>query len=141
MDVCVVTGTSTGIGRAAALHFARNGFRVAAAMRDPGKAAPLEEAAAAEGLPLRVQALDVTDAGSIAAAVAEIVETEGRVDVLVNNAGLSNSPSRPLTNARSWTWRPDFRSHERRCSPPRPSPRTRWKMVADGTSSGSGSTP
>lgn len=91
MDVCVVTGTSSGIGRAAALHFARNGFRVAAAMRDPGKAAPLEEAAAAEGLPLRVQALDVTDAGSIAAAVAEIVETEGRVDVLVNNAGLSNS--------------------------------------------------
>ncbi len=88
MDVCVVTGTSTGIGRAAALHFAANGFRVVAAMRDLSKAAPLREAA---GAPLRIQKLDVTDAESIDAALAEIDDTEGRIDVLINNAGLSNA--------------------------------------------------
>lgn len=88
MDVCLVTGTSTGIGRAAARRFAAAGYRVVSAMRNPAAAAPFAEAG---GTPIRVQTLDVTDAASIAAAMDEIAATEGRVDVLVNNAGLSNA--------------------------------------------------
>lgn len=91
MDVCVVTGTSTGIGRATALHLARNGFRVRATMRNLAKAGALREAAEREKLPLVVSALDVADGAGLEAAVAAILAEEGRIDVLVNNAGLSSS--------------------------------------------------
>ena len=91
MDVCLITGTSTGIGRAAALHLARHGFRVRATMRDLGKAAPLREAAEREKLPLVVSRLDLADGPGMAAAAAEILAEEGRIDALVNNAGLSSS--------------------------------------------------
>jgi len=91
MDVCLITGTSTGIGRACAVHLARSGFRVRATMRNLEKAAPLLEAAAAEKLPLAVSRLDVADRASLDAGLAEILAEEGHVDVLVNNAGLSNS--------------------------------------------------
>ena len=90
MDVCLITGTSTGIGRATALHLARNGYRVYATMRNLAKADPLREAAA-DGLPLIVRQLDVTSKSSIEACLTEIDEAEGRIDVLVNNAGLSSS--------------------------------------------------
>jgi len=91
MDVCLITGTSTGIGLATALHLARSGFKVRATMRNLGKAGPLRDAAAAESLPLAVSQLDVADGAGIDAAVARILEEEGRIDVLVNNAGLSSS--------------------------------------------------
>ena len=91
MDVCLITGTSTGIGRASALHLARNGFRVRATMRNLDKAGPLREAAEREKLPLVVSRLDVADGPGMDAAVAAILEEEGRIDALVNNAGLSSS--------------------------------------------------
>ena len=52
--VAVVTGTSSGIGFATALHLARNGYRVFAGMRNLEKAAPLVDAARSEGLALEV---------------------------------------------------------------------------------------
>jgi NAD(P)-dependent dehydrogenase (short-subunit alcohol dehydrogenase family) len=91
MDVCLITGTSTGIGRAAALHLARNGFRVRATMRNLDKAGPLSAAAERERLPLVVSRLDLDDGPGLAAAVAAILAEEGRIDALVNNAGLSSS--------------------------------------------------
>lgn len=91
--VAVVTGTSTGIGFSTALHLARNGFTVHAGMRNLAKAAPLEEAAAAEGLPVHVVQLDITDAASCDAAFASI----GDVDLLVNNAGIGGASPLELT--------------------------------------------
>ncbi len=91
MPITLVTGTSTGIGFATALHFARHGHRVVATMRNLGKAAPLEEAARAEQLPLVVRELDVTRPDSIARAMAETRDREGPVDVLVNNAGVGGA--------------------------------------------------
>jgi NAD(P)-dependent dehydrogenase (short-subunit alcohol dehydrogenase family) len=85
--VVLVTGASTGIGRAAALALARRGQRVIAALRDPARAAGLREAAEREGLALDYAVLDVTDAASVARAVAEVLRTYGRLDVLVANAG------------------------------------------------------
>ncbi len=76
-----MTGCSSGIGRAAALEAAARGHRVYATARDT---ASLSD----EGRPeIRTLPLDVTDAGSIAAAVSAALSQEGRIDALVNNAG------------------------------------------------------
>ena len=90
MEICLITGTSTGIGRAAALHLARQGYKVYASMRDGAKAGALREQAAAEKLALIIETLDVSDNQSMLACVDRITAAEGRIDVLINNAGLSS---------------------------------------------------
>ena len=81
----LITGCSTGIGRATAEHLAARGHTVYATARRPESIADLE----AKGC--RVLALDVTDEGSMRAAVDRVVAEEGRVGALVNNAGYSQS--------------------------------------------------
>ncbi len=81
----LITGCSTGIGRATAERLAGAGFTVYATARKPEAIADLE----AKGM--RTLALDVTDEGSMAAAVAAVEEAEGAVGALVNNAGYSQS--------------------------------------------------
>jgi NAD(P)-dependent dehydrogenase (short-subunit alcohol dehydrogenase family) len=78
--VALVTGASSGIGEAAARKLAAAGFTVYGTSR---KAAAGEEREGIVFLPL-----DVTDDGSVAAAVREVLDRSGRIDVLVNNAGL-----------------------------------------------------
>jgi NAD(P)-dependent dehydrogenase (short-subunit alcohol dehydrogenase family) len=77
----LITGCSTGIGRALAEEFARRGQRVFATARR------VEALAGLEGDGIEKLALDVTDAGSIARAVAHVIESAGRIDLLINNAG------------------------------------------------------
>lgn len=85
----LITGTSSGIGLAAAVGAARAGWHAVATMRDTGRADALLAAARAAGVADRVQVkrLDVTDADSAAACVAEVVAEHGRLDAVVNNAG------------------------------------------------------
>jgi short-subunit dehydrogenase len=78
----LITGASSGIGRASALYFAEKGWNVAATMRDPLKAD-----AALQHPQISVFALDVTDADSIARAVDETLARYQKIDVLLNNAG------------------------------------------------------
>jgi NAD(P)-dependent dehydrogenase (short-subunit alcohol dehydrogenase family) len=78
----LITGASSGIGRASALYFAEKGWNVAATMRDPQKAD-----VALQHPQISVFALDVTDAGSIARAVDETLARYQKIDVLLNNAG------------------------------------------------------
>lgn len=80
----LITGASSGIGRATAEHFAARGWTVGALARSAG---PLEEMAGGEGNILPLPA-DVTDAAAVEAAVARLVEKAGRLDVLFNNAGM-----------------------------------------------------
>ena len=91
MQICLITGTSTGIGHATALHLARRGYKVYATMRNTAKGAQLGAAAAAENLDLVIETLDVTDHQSMLDCVARIMAVEGRIDILINNAGLSSS--------------------------------------------------
>ena len=81
----LITGCSSGIGHASALRLRRAGHRVYATARHP---AALEELRAAGCL---TPALDVNDEASMLAAVREIESREGAVDVLINNAGYSQS--------------------------------------------------
>jgi NAD(P)-dependent dehydrogenase (short-subunit alcohol dehydrogenase family) len=81
----LVTGCSTGIGRATAAHLAAAGWTVYATARRPETLAGLE----AQGC--RTLALDVTDETSMRAAVEAVEQAEGAVGVLVNNAGYSQS--------------------------------------------------
>jgi NAD(P)-dependent dehydrogenase (short-subunit alcohol dehydrogenase family) len=88
--VVLITGASSGIGRALARRFGERGWRVFATMRAPegegGRV--LRDEAAAHGWRLTTPALDVTRDDSVEAAVgAALAETGGRLDVLVNNAG------------------------------------------------------
>jgi NAD(P)-dependent dehydrogenase (short-subunit alcohol dehydrogenase family) len=89
MKTIIVTGTSTGIGFATAVSLARAGHDVFAGMRNPAASPDLLKRAAAEGLPIAVIPLDVDNDGSVAAAVAHVLKARGRVDVLVNNAGIA----------------------------------------------------
>lgn len=84
----LITGASTGFGRLTAETLANAGHTVFASMRDPeGK--NLEHAAALGGKGIEVLALDVTDTRSVEKAVSAVVATSGRIDVLVNNAGIA----------------------------------------------------
>lgn len=78
----LITGCSVGIGRAAAEVFQRNGWQVAATMRNPDAGREL-----AKLDNVLVPKLDVTDPGSIRSAVTAAVDRFGGIDVLVNNAG------------------------------------------------------
>lgn len=85
--VALVTGTSSGIGLAAAITLARAGFTTIATVRDPGRADALRERARHEGLQLDVRRLDVCDQASVDACAREVLAHYGKMDVLVNNAG------------------------------------------------------
>jgi NAD(P)-dependent dehydrogenase (short-subunit alcohol dehydrogenase family) len=88
MAVALITGTSSGIGLATAVHFARQGHEVWAGVRNPATATELREAIDRERLPIRLVTLDVDDAASVQHGVGEVHDKAGRVDVLVNNAGI-----------------------------------------------------
>jgi len=92
----LVTGSTSGFGRLTVETLARQGYRVFAGMRAAaGKNAPAAEAlrglAQQERLALQIVEIDVTDDASVERAIAVIIETTGRLDVVVNNAGVSYS--------------------------------------------------
>jgi len=91
MPVVLITGCSSGFGLATALGFAGRGDQVIATMRNPEQAtAPGGRAAALVGVDgITVEQLDVADPDSRADALARTLDRFGRVDVLVNNAGVS----------------------------------------------------
>ena len=89
--VALVTGASSGIGKAATLALVEAGFRVVGASRHASRAT----------LPDGVTFLDldVTRDESVAAAVAQVIERFGRIDVLVNNAGIGSAGAAEETSA------------------------------------------
>ena len=88
MAVVLVTGSSSGIGLATAVHFAGAGHDVYAGVRNPGAATELAAAAETQKSRVRIVTLDVDDDASVTRAAREVLDGSGRVDVLVNNAGI-----------------------------------------------------
>ena len=93
MAIAMVTGTSSGIGLATAVTLARGGHTVVATMRNLDRAGELRSIVAAEKLPVTVAALDVDDDASVSNAIDKALAENGRIDVLVNNAGVGGGGS------------------------------------------------
>ncbi|MCR3752690.1 oxidoreductase [Lentzea californiensis] len=95
-QVALVTGASSGIGRAATLALANAGFRVIGTSRDASRTTP------ADGVTFLD--LDVTSEESVAAVVEQVLERFGRLDVLVNNAGIgANGAAEEISVAQAQT--------------------------------------
>ncbi|MEV6821770.1 SDR family NAD(P)-dependent oxidoreductase [Nocardiopsis dassonvillei] len=87
--IALVTGANKGIGFQTARLLGLEGMTVLAGFRDARRGAEAEKALREEGADVRALALDVTDAGSVRTAAARVEEGFGRLDVLVNNAGVA----------------------------------------------------
>ena len=85
----LITGATDGLGKAAALLLAENGYRVFAAGRSAEKRAQFEALANEKKLPLETLEMDVCDDGSVQQAVNLVYQKAGTIDVLINNAGLA----------------------------------------------------
>ena len=80
-NVVLITGVSSGIGRATAELLARNGYKVFGGARSPEKASAVKD--------VTIVPIDVRDDASVKAGVESVLERAGRIDVLINNAGYS----------------------------------------------------
>ena len=101
--VAVVTGASRGIGRSMASALAGAGYAVAAVARDTGALATLERDVTAAGGRVLVQRAEVTDPADVDDCVGAVLEAFGRVDVLVNCAGVIETET-PLWEADVEQW-------------------------------------
>lgn len=90
MSVILITGCSTGIGYAAAETLARNGHTVYATMRNPDRSPQLQSLADDNNLPITILPMDVLDDQSVETAINKVLSKEGKIDVLVNNAGIGS---------------------------------------------------
>ncbi len=101
--IALVTGASTGIGRATALAFAREGAKVVAAdVAEEAGEATVREIRERSGEGLFVRA-DVSRADEVEALVARVVDTHGRLDCAFNNAGIEGAAA-TTTNLRQEDW-------------------------------------
>lgn len=89
--VSVVTGANSGIGRATAIHLASIGHTVYGTVRSTSKAGKLQTMAEAAGVTVELVELDVADDESVRRGFDQILDLAGRVDHLVNNAGVGGN--------------------------------------------------
>ncbi|WBP89575.1 SDR family NAD(P)-dependent oxidoreductase [Kitasatospora cathayae] len=87
--IILITGANKGIGLATAGELARAGHTVLLGARDPERGAAAADSLTGQGLDARYVRLDVTDPATIAAAAELIAAEYGRLDTLVNNAGIT----------------------------------------------------
>jgi pyridoxal 4-dehydrogenase len=102
-QTALVTGAARGLGYAAARRLATEGARVVLFDRDGDALAAAAEALADEGLGVAPHPVDVSDEEGVRHAVADVLAAEGRIDVLVNNAGVY--PHRPFEELTYAEWR------------------------------------
>ncbi|MGM7666425.1 SDR family oxidoreductase [Microbacterium sp. A93] len=102
--VAVITGGSSGIGRGIALACARAGMIVYVTGRSADHLAETQEEFAAHGLEVATLPVDVTDLTAMREAAARIEAEQGRVDLLVNNAGIGLTGPVAAASDADWNW-------------------------------------
>jgi len=108
--IALITGANKGIGFETARQLAASGgVHVVLASRDRAKGVDAALKLQAEGLDVEALTLDVTDPGSIAAAAKEIDKKFGRLDILINNAGIAfQNGSKNVSEETLDVWRKTF---------------------------------
>lgn len=111
--VALVTGAGSGIGRAGAMAMARHGAQVVVTDIDLDRAVEVVDSLRSEGVQATSARLDVTDDAAVAAAVAQVVATHGRIDVLHSHAGyqVEGNLEQVSIEGMDLSWRLNVRSH------------------------------
>ncbi len=100
----LITGTSTGVGFESAILFAQKGYKVYATMRNLAKATALKEKIDEAKLDIEILQLDVTDNDSIEKTVQSILSQDGKIDILINNAGAGFAKTLEQTSLEEIDW-------------------------------------
>jgi NAD(P)-dependent dehydrogenase (short-subunit alcohol dehydrogenase family) len=100
--VALITGASSGIGRAASLRFAKDGFVIVALGRNQAELGSLRDEAHHFGGVVRPHLADVTETSQVDRVITETIETHNRIDVLVNAAGIIKNGSIEDTTLADW---------------------------------------
>jgi NAD(P)-dependent dehydrogenase (short-subunit alcohol dehydrogenase family) len=87
MKIMVITGASSGVGKATAIRFAKEGYQVCALSRNREKLEVLEQESS--GI-IQAYQTDVSDSNSVEETFTKIIDDHGKIDVLVNNAGVTS---------------------------------------------------
>jgi len=98
VSTVLITGASSGIGLASAVAAAQAGWTTVATIRRPGSEVELLAAAARAGVTIEVARLDLTDSDSVEQCIRSVIDRHGRLDAVVNNAGISSSGTLELTS-------------------------------------------
>ena len=98
----IITGASSGIGRATALAFAKAGIHVALVSRSPEKLESVAIAAREVGVEAGVYPLDLSQLEDLSSKMAAIAEDFGAIDILVNNAGMGYTNYLRDTSLQDW---------------------------------------
>lgn len=100
--VAIITGGTAGIGAATAIKFAQEGATVVVWARNPERGQKMVEEAKAQGLVIDFQPVDSSNYDAVVAAAKVVNDKYGKIDILINNAGITNDSTLKKMTVEQW---------------------------------------